>query len=166
MAPINDDDGHSSGSSTCLSNEAFASTVPETPNAPFHLLTFPLRPATSLTSSCYLLRSTPDRERLGSSSSSQPPSDRERLGSVSSSRPASSSVCVITQTQESTPTVGVAQGGVAGGRVALVMGRGAVGRGVGVAARGGAAVGHGVSSAGRGKAGVGHGRGGGGSGAT
>jgi hypothetical protein len=48
----------------------------------------------------------------------------------------------------------------------LAAGRGAVGRGVGVAARGGAALGCGASSAGQGTAGVGHGRGGGGSVAT
>ena len=152
MAPINDDHGHSSGSSTCLPNEGFASTVPETPNVRSHLLASPLQMATSLTSSRYLLRSTPDREHSGSSSSSRPPSERERLGSSSSSRPpsdrersgsssSSHPVCVITQTQESTSTIGVTQGGVAGGRVALAAGRGAVGRGVGVSARGGAAVG-------------------------
>jgi hypothetical protein len=152
MAPINDDHGHSSGSSTCLPNEGFASTVPETPNVRSHLLASPLQMATSLTSSRYLLRSTPDREHSGSSSSSRPPSERERLGSSSSSQPpsdrersgsssSSHPVCVITQTQESTSTIGVTQGGVAGGRVALAAGRGAVGRGVGVSARGGAAVG-------------------------
>jgi hypothetical protein len=134
MSPINDDDGHSSSSSTCLPNETFASTVPETPNVRSHLLTSPLRPATSLTSSRYRLRSTPEREHSGSSSSSRPPSERERLGSSSTSRPpserersrsssSSRPVCVITQTQESTPTIGVARGGVAGGRVALAAGR-------------------------------------------
>jgi hypothetical protein len=150
MSPINDDDGHSSGSSTCLPNEAFASTVPETPNVRSHLITSPLRPATSLTSSRYPLHSTPEREHSGSSSSSRAPSDRERSGSTSSSRP----VCVITQTQESTPTIGVARGGVAGGRVALGAGRGAVGRGVGVAARGGAPVGRGTAGVGRSRGGV------------
>jgi len=147
MSPINDDDGHSSGSSTCLPNEGFASTVPETPNVRSHLLTSPLRPATSLTSSRYPLRSTPEREHSGSSSFSRPPSHRERSGSSLSSCP----VCVITQTQESTPTIGVARGGVAGGRVALAAGRGAVGRGVGVAARGRVAVGQGVGIAARGR---------------
>jgi hypothetical protein len=162
MAPINDDDGHSSGSSTCIPNEAFGSTVPGTPNVQSHLLTSPLRPATSLTSSRYLLRSTPDRERLGSSFSSRPPSDWERSGSSISSRTPSFSV-----TQESTPTVAVARGDVVGGRVAPAAARGAngrgvaVGRGVGVAARGVAAVGHGVAAAGEGTAAVGRGRGGG-----
>ena len=178
MSPINDDEGHSSGSSTCLPNEGFASTVPETPNVRSHLLTSPLRPATSLTSSRYPLRSTPEREHSGSSSFSRPPSERERLGSSSSSRPpshrerlgsstSSRPVCVITQTQESTPTIGVAQGGVAGGtigvarggvaggRVALAAGRGAVGQGVGVAARGVGVAARGGAPVGRGTAGVG-----------
>jgi hypothetical protein len=44
-----------------------------------------------------------------------------------SSWPPSSSACVITQTQESTPTVAVARGGVASGRVASAAGRVAVG---------------------------------------
>jgi hypothetical protein len=126
MSPIKDDDGHSSGSSTCLPNEAFASSVPETPNIRSHLLTSPLRPATSLTSSCYPLRSTPERERSGSSSSSRPPSERERLGSSSSSRPPSERERLGSSSSSRAP-VGVARGGVAGGRAALGAGRGAVG---------------------------------------